>query len=53
MKVVKNVEFSETEKRAIKNCVETISCEEMDCDYCPFSYNCGCMLETLREAIED
>ena len=53
MKLVKTLEFSEKEKEAIKNCIEAISCDEVDCDYCPFSYNCGCMLERLREVIED
>lgn len=53
MKLVNKVEFSKVEKEAIRNCIETIDCEEMSCEECPFAYNCGCMLETLREVIED
>ena len=53
MKLVSKVELSEVEKKAIKNCIETIDCDEVNCGECPFAYNCGCMLETLREIIED
>ena len=53
MKLVKKVEFSEVEKKAIRNCIETINCDEIGCSECPFEYNCGCMLEYLREIIED
>ena len=53
MKIVKEVEFSEKEKQAIKNCIETINCDEINCGDCPFAYNCGCMLEHLRELVED
>ena len=53
MKITRQVEFTNEEKKAIKNCIETIGCEEIDCEYCPFWFNCGCMLEILREVIED
>ena len=53
IKQIVRIEFTDKEKKAIKNCVEAIDCEEVSCDYCPFQYNCGCMLATLREIIED
>ena len=53
MKLAKKVEFSEAEKKAIRNCIEVINCDEINCDECPFVYNCGCMLKTLREIIDD
>ena len=53
MKLVKEVEFSEKEKQAIRNCIEAINCDEIGCSECPFAYNCGCILETLREIIDD
>ena len=53
MKLVKEVELSEKEKQAIRNCIEAIDCDEVSCGECPFAYNCGCMLEYLREVIDD
>ena len=53
MKLVSKVEFSEKEKEALENFIEAIDCDEISCSECPFAYNCGCMLETLREIIED
>ena len=53
MKVINKVEFSEKERKAIRNCIEAIDCDEVSCGECPFAYNCGCILETLREIIDD
>lgn len=53
MKLVSKVKFSKKEKEALKNFIETINCEGINCSECPFVYNCGCMLEHLRELIED
>lgn len=53
MKLVSKVEFNEEEKKAIMNAIETVSCDGVECEYCPFCYNHGCMWETLREVVED
>jgi hypothetical protein len=47
------IKFTDEEKKAIKNCIETIDCEGVSCEPCPFEYNCGCILERLREVIKD
>ena len=52
MKIVRTVELTQEEKKAILNCVQAIDCDERYCDDCPFQYNCGCILETLREIAE-
>ena len=53
--MIKTVKFvlTEEEKKAVKNCVETIDCNELDCIDCPFNYSKGCILETLREIAEE
>ena len=53
MKVVSKVEFTDNEKKAILNAIETVNCNEVECEYCPFCFNCGCMLEVMRDAVED
>ena len=53
MKKVIKIELTEEEKKAIKNCVETVNCDELGCNECPFSYSEGCMFEILREIAEE
>lgn len=53
MKFTKQIELTQKEKQAILDCVKAIDCEGIDCWDCPFQYNCGCMLETLREVAEE
>ena len=52
-KIVK-IKLTEEEKKAVKNCVETINCDSsIHCVDCPFNYSKGCMLGTLREVAEE
>lgn len=53
MRKIVKFELTEEEKKAIKNCVETIECGEVDCEECPFHYSKGCMLEILQEIAEE
>jgi hypothetical protein len=52
METRSQIELTKEEKQAIMNCVEAIDCDAVDCGDCPFNYNCGCMLEHLREVAE-
>ena len=43
--------LTKEEHKAIKKCVETIDCTEMDCELCPFECNYGCMIVELEKAV--
>lgn len=54
MKIVNGrVELTEKERMALIRANDTISCGEIECCDCPFEYNCGCILETLRQITEN
>ena len=43
--------LTKEEHQAIKKCVETIDCTEMNCELCPFECNYGCMIVELEKAV--
>ena len=43
--------LTKEEHKAIKQCVETIDCTEMNCELCPFECNYGCMIVELEKAV--
>ena len=43
--------LTKEERQAIKQCVETIDCKEMECELCPFECNYGCMIVELEKAV--
>lgn len=51
MRKIVKFKLTEEEKKAVKNCVETINCDGFDCGNCPFNYSEGCMLEVLQEVV--
>ena len=53
MKTRRQIELTKEEKQALINCVQTIDCCDVDCSDCPFNYSDGCMLEHLKEVVEN
>lgn len=45
--------LTKQEHKAIKKCVETIDCTEMECELCPFECNHGCMIVQLEETVSE
>ena len=43
--------LTKEERKAIKQCVETIDCSEMECELCPFECTYGCMIVELEKTV--
>ena len=50
MKIVDGkVVLTDREKTALIMANNAVDCGGIDCNRCPFSYNCGCILDTIKQ----